>query len=267
MTRELQTKERETQKAKFEKIDTNFEKRRNSPFVPPRTLARDVGERGTMGKNGNNRERKMDGESTIPKSALKGLQFNNDNKPAFLRNALAALSGQQATSSRQTLPERPDIEGPDSDEDDWDLGGDDAPAVVVLKGKHLDREEVDKLRADGQSLVLHFRNHHSLCVCEAKANDTADPISAATTTATKTKQASTLNFSTSATKRKINETESGKSWDEVVKRFKVDGETAEEVKKVKEAVNQKGKEKGEKAKQKKKKVEAKKVSMLSFDDE
>ena len=103
----------------------------------------------------------------------------------------------------------------------------------------------------------------------AKANDTADPISTADA-ATKTKQASTLNFSTGTSKRRANETESGKSWDEVVKRSKVDPSTVEDAKKLKEdqeAEDKKGKDKGEKAKKKKKKDEAKKVSMLSFDDE
>lgn len=52
-----------------------------------------------------------------------------------------------------------------------------------------------------------------------------------------------------------------------MKRSKADDETAAIAKKVRDADDKKGKEKGEKAKLKKKKVEAKKVSMLSFDDE
>lgn len=97
------------------------------------------------------------------KNQLRSLTFQN-NQPAFLRNALSALQGPQAPKpafdehGRPAIPERPDVEGgekeeeaEESEEDEWDLGrGEEAPAVVVLKeGRHLERTEVDRLRAEG----------------------------------------------------------------------------------------------------------------------
>lgn len=89
---------------------------------------------------------------------IRGLNYVGE-QPAFLRNALAALSGQSGTApgtgGRPAIPTRSEGHDEESDEeqDEWDLGrGDEAPAVVVLKeGKHLDRDEVDRLRADGAS--------------------------------------------------------------------------------------------------------------------
>lgn len=100
-----------------------------------------------------------DPRSGPSKNQLRGLTFTAQ-QPAFLRNAMAALSGQRSsapgTNGRPAIPTRPegleeDEPEPESDPDEWDLGrGDEAPAVVVLKeGKHIDRDEVDRLRAQG----------------------------------------------------------------------------------------------------------------------
>lgn len=82
-------------------------------------------------------------------------------QPKFLRNALAALQGQPANSSAQDkglgpdgrplAPGRPGgAQEESSEEDEWDFGrGEEAPAVVVLKEKHIGRDEVDRLRAEG----------------------------------------------------------------------------------------------------------------------
>lgn len=96
------------------------------------------------------------------KQAMKGLQYNTSNQPAFLRNALSALSGPQAAKpefdehGRPSIPERPEggqEEEPESEEDEWDMGrGEEAPAVVVLNdARHIGRDEVDRIRAAGQS--------------------------------------------------------------------------------------------------------------------
>ena len=97
-----------------------------------------------------------------------GLAWNKDAaQPAFLRNALSALAGPKKAAvewdgtGRPPVPERPEGEeeeergAEESDEDEWDMGrGEEAPAVVVLKeGRHLDRDEVDRMRADGTTSV------------------------------------------------------------------------------------------------------------------
>lgn len=116
--------------------------------------------RGGGGGNGNARTREMDTEKPLhSKVQLKGLAFNNV-QPAFLRNAMSALAGpQSASSSRPAIPTRPAGFGGEDEEEgayvvgqvedeDWD--GDEAPTVVVLKDdKHLDREQVDRIRSEG----------------------------------------------------------------------------------------------------------------------
>lgn len=83
-------------------------------------------------------------------------------QPKFLQNALAALQGAPSSGADKGLgpdgrplpPGRPGGgEEEESSEDEWDFArGEEAPAVVVLKeGKHLGRDEVDKLRAAGES--------------------------------------------------------------------------------------------------------------------
>jgi len=102
-----------------------------------------------------------DPKSGPSKNQLRGLAYVGQ-KPAFLQNALSALQGgtqrkqvQLGQDGRPAIPTRPDGEQEEeeqSEEDEWDLGrGDEAPTVVVLKeGKHLERDEVDRLRAEGE---------------------------------------------------------------------------------------------------------------------
>lgn len=102
-----------------------------------------------------------DPKSGPSKQQLKGLAYVG-KQPSFLRNAAAALSGQTGSSgssgSRAPIPTRPEGYGDDeddaaSDRDDWDLdrGDDEAPQVVVLKeGKHIGKDEVDRIRAEGE---------------------------------------------------------------------------------------------------------------------
>jgi nucleosome binding factor SPN SPT16 subunit len=85
---------------------------------------------------------------------------------------------------------------------------------------------------------------------------------AASTSIGSSKQVSSLNLASGSalgTKRKVDETDVGKSWDEVIKRSKLEKET-------KEANAKAEKKKGEKAKKKEKKKQEKKVGLLSFDD-
>lgn len=92
------------------------------------------------------------------KQQMKGLSWNASHaQPAFLKNALSALQGPKPArdmgdgSGRPEIPTRPEGEEPESEEDEWDMGrGEEAPAVVVLKeGRHIDRDEVDRIRAEG----------------------------------------------------------------------------------------------------------------------
>lgn len=76
---------------------------------------------------------------------------------------MAALSGPKAPGERPDIPERPDadreeLEGEGmgllSEDDEWGMEGDEAPTVVVLNdSKHLARDEVDRLRAQGQQII------------------------------------------------------------------------------------------------------------------
>lgn len=93
-----------------------------------------------MAKGGNSRGRNVDGDNTsgLTKQQAKGISFNSDNKPAFLRSAIAALSG-GTTSSRPDIPTRPEGDGSGDDEDD-------APTIVVLNSKHLDSEQLQEHR-------------------------------------------------------------------------------------------------------------------------
>lgn len=108
------------------------------------------------------RDRSPTGDSRSNAKLRGSLSWNKSaSQPAFLKNAYAALSGQTASSSasqtgpdgKPRIPTRPDGWEEESEEDEWDFGrGDEAPAVVVLKeGRHIDREEVDRLRAQGES--------------------------------------------------------------------------------------------------------------------
>lgn len=111
-----------------------------------------------------------DPKSGPSKHQLKGLAYVGQ-QPAFLRNAMSALAGQTASSSgRPAIPTRPegyadDDDDVESDRDDWDLdrGDDEAPQVVVLKeGKHIDRDEVDRIRADGPFRISPLSNFNGI---------------------------------------------------------------------------------------------------------
>lgn len=102
-----------------------------------------------------------DPKSGPSKNQLRGLAYVGQ-KPAFLQNALSALQGGSqrkgpplGADGRPAIPTRPDGEQEveESEEDEWDFGrGEEAPTVVVLKeGKHIDRDEMDRLRAQGES--------------------------------------------------------------------------------------------------------------------
>lgn len=238
---------------------------------------------GGGGGGGNNRIREMDvGDSKRNNAVkLKGLTFDR-TQPAFLRNALAALSGAPSSSStsenggRPPIPTRPggdvDEDGPAvlSEDDEWDMGrGEEAPAVVVLnEGKHLGREEVDLMRAQGMCLPPLCPLTHADCInlpprTTAKADDAPDPLASSSASSKSSKQASSLTFSTSGTgpmKRKADETETGKSWEEVIKRTKLDKE-------LKETKEKEDKLKVEKSKKKEKKKQDKKKTLLSFGDD
>lgn len=90
------------------------------------------------------------------------------------------------------------------------------------------------------------------------------------------KAGTTLNFSTGnatssggGTKRKLaeGEIETTESWEDVIKRSKIEGEAKKVAKELKDISDKKVKEKEEKAKKKSKKIDKKKIGMLSFDDE
>ncbi|GAA5902892.1 hypothetical protein JCM8208_006504 [Rhodotorula glutinis] len=141
------------------------------------------------------------------KNALRGLSYI-DQKPSFLRNIGAALSG-QAPSSRPAVPTRPD-----GSEDEEGYSGDelDGATVVVLKeGKHIDQDEVDRLRA------------------HAKATDALDPFAAGAAEPERAKSTGSLSFSTGAKGAK-GKSASGAGqgdWADVIKRSKEDeGEAA-----------------------------------------
>ncbi|KAK4056228.1 hypothetical protein OIO90_002671 [Microbotryomycetes sp. JL221] len=241
------------------------------------------------------------------KQQLRGLQYNADAaKPAFLRNAIAALSGTSQSNNnasvrdgRVPIPSRPDNDqdhmgaGDDSDQDEWDLGrGEEAPAVVVLKeGKHLDKTEVDQLRQ------------------QAKANNERDPLQAQDEAA-KERRKGTLNFASGgtggsgnnkrqrvpvgqdydddgeeaghedggtknglndkrpSTKRKTEETNDDESaWQSVISASNLDAKNKKLAQeKQQQAQATKAKQQAKQVKQKKK-LDKKKIGMLSFDDE
>ncbi|GAA5893425.1 hypothetical protein JCM5296_004872 [Sporobolomyces johnsonii] len=201
-----------------------------------------------------------DPRSGPSKNQLRGLAYV-DQKPAFLRNAMTALAGKSAPQpspdGRPPIPTRPqgaegDSDGDQSEEDAWDLGrGDEAPAVVVLKeGKHLDQSEVDRVRA------------------QAKANGT-DPLASPSTSAAPSKFKGSLSFSSGTTTKSKPKSGAGdaESWDDVVKRSKLESEAKQAAKEKDRVDLEKEKEKDEKRKKKDKKVAKKKIAMLSFDDE
>ncbi|GAA5982609.1 hypothetical protein JCM5350_002118 [Sporobolomyces pararoseus] len=201
-----------------------------------------------------------DPKSGPSKNQLRGLSYVGQ-KPAFLQNALAALQGgsskpkpQFDSNGRPTIPTRPG-EGSDGAEDDeeeeqdeWDLGGgDEAPTVVVLKeGKHLDKEEVDRLRAQGSSIT---------------ESTIADIDS--------TKSKGSLSFSSGGgTKSKTkNGAGPSESWESVVARSKSEAEMNQAAKEEKVVDAAKQKEKEEKRKKKEKKEAKKKIGMLSFEED
>ncbi|BGP13244.1 hypothetical protein JCM10213_004986 [Rhodosporidiobolus nylandii] len=200
---------------------------------------------------------------------IRNLQFQ-DNKPAFLRNISAALSGQSsrgapemAADGRPAIPTRPDGGSEDeaSEEDEWDLGrGDEAPAVVVLKeGKHIGREEVDRLRG------------------EAKSSGASDPLSTADS-ASSAKASGSLSFSsgTSSKSKPPAGAAGGKGdWADVLKgaaggkesevKRREEGKKDEQKPKLSKEELAKQKEKAEKKKAKEKKEAKKKIA--NFDDE
>ncbi|GAA5979061.1 hypothetical protein JCM10908_002791 [Rhodotorula pacifica] len=209
-----------------------------------------------------------DPKSGPSKQQLRGLAYVG-KQPAFLRNAAAALAGQTVSSSsgRAPIPTRPegygDDEGDDaSDPDEWDLdrGGDEAPQVVVLKeGKHIDKGEVDRLRA------------------QAKASNSEDPLHTADT-APAAKGKGSLSFSTgTSAKSKAGGAGGNGDWADVVRSSRDD----EGVKKLSVATPagggnmsapstakpQEDKAKAEKKKVKEKKKAKKQIDLLSFDEE
>ncbi|GAA5901911.1 DUF4604 domain-containing protein [Sporobolomyces salmoneus] len=206
------------------------------------------------------RDPRDDPKSGPSKNQLRGLSYDHGKKPAFLQNALSALQGgtgppkreqpQFDANGRPTIPTRPgegsEGEEEEEDEDEWDLGGgDEAPTVVVLKeGKHLDKDEVNRLRAQGSTIA-----------------ESTEPES--------TKAKGSLSFSSGPGAKSKGKKEAGpkETWDEVVKRSKNDAET-KQIDKEQQAVDAaKQKEKDEKRKKKEKKEAKKKIGMLSFEEE
>ncbi|KAL8279932.1 hypothetical protein RQP46_007782 [Phenoliferia psychrophenolica] len=223
---------------------------------------------GKGGKSGgNSRQRDMDDDKGGPtKVQLKGLAWNKDAaQPAFLRNAMSALAGPKPKApewdgtGRPPVPERPDgdeeeeRQAEESEEDEWDMGrGEEAPAVVVLKeGRHLDREEVDRMRA------------------EAKSGSAPDPLASSSAPPPKTKGVGSLAFSSgTGSKRKAVAGDAGAAeWDSVVKRSRVDVEAKQAADEKSKVDIAKDKEKALKQKRKEKKAAQKKVGLLSFGDE
>ncbi|GAA5931987.1 hypothetical protein JCM3775_004205 [Rhodotorula graminis] len=153
-----------------------------------------------MAKRG--RDPMDDPKSGPSKNALRGLSYV-DQKPSFLRNIGAALSG-QASSSRPPVPTRPGGSDDEAGYSDDELDG--ATVVVLKEGKHIDQDEVDRLRA------------------HAKANDALDPFAAGAAEPERAKSSGSLSFSTGAKGAK------GKSvsgagqgdWADVVKRSQED---------------------------------------------
>ncbi|GAA6060300.1 hypothetical protein JCM10212_002941 [Sporobolomyces blumeae] len=200
-----------------------------------------------------------DPRSGPSKNQLRGLAYVGQ-KPAFLQNALTALAGGSQRKApamengRPAIPTRPDGEesdGHESDEDAWDLGrGDEAPAVVVLKeGKHLERDEVDRLRAQGKA-------------------DGTDPL-LSTTAPEPERNKGSLSFSSGSASKSKAKGGGGEheSWDEVVKRSKRDAEAKQQDKEQKEIDAAKQKEREDKKRKKEKKAAKEKIAKLSFSEE
>ncbi|GAA5860472.1 hypothetical protein JCM3774_000434 [Rhodotorula dairenensis] len=212
-----------------------------------------------------------DPKSGPSKHQLRGLAYVG-KQPAFLRNAAAALAGHTASSAnRAPIPTRPEGYGGDDDEDGdasdpdvWDLDrqGDEAPQVVVLKeGKHIAKDEVDRIRA------------------EAKASNSQDPLHA-TDTAPVAKGKGSLSFSTgTSAKTKTGGVGGHGDWADVVRSSRdEDGGVKRTAAKAPPSAAGNGsnstpvpaaedKAKAEKKKSKEKKKAKKQIGLLSFDDE
>ncbi|GAA6047908.1 hypothetical protein JCM3770_006419 [Rhodotorula araucariae] len=209
-----------------------------------------------------------DPRSGPSKNALRGLSYVGQ-QPKFLQNAMAALSGQTASaaaaavgSGRAPVPTRPgggdEADGMDSDDE---LDG--ATVVVLREGKHLDQDEVDRLRA------------------QARANDAEDPFVAGAAEPERVKNTGSLSFSSGAAGGKVKNAKGGGGggqgdWADVVKRSKDDNGTEKEVPArgppapvpAKTAEDKaKEREKTEKRKKKERKDARKKIGMLSFGEE
>ncbi|GAA5871115.1 hypothetical protein JCM16303_001694 [Sporobolomyces ruberrimus] len=221
------------------------------------------------------RDPRDDPKSGPSKNQLRGLAYVGQ-KPAFLQNALSALAG-GSTNKRQkpdfdangrpTIPTRPGgadgtgsggEEEEEEDEDEWNLGGgDEAPTVVVLKeGKHLDKEEVDRLRAQARTPSL-------LC------SWTGSTVTESTAETETTKSKGSLSFSSGTGSKSKGKNGAGPSetWDSVVARSKNEAEAKQVVKEHKAADETKQKDKDDKRKKKEKKEAKKKIGMLSFAEE
>ncbi|TNY23958.1 hypothetical protein DMC30DRAFT_388212 [Rhodotorula diobovata] len=151
-----------------------------------------------------------DPRSGPSKNALRGLSYVGQ-QPKFLQNIGAALSG-RAPASRPEVPTRP--EGDDAgDFSDDELDG--ATVVVLKEGKHIDQDEVDRLRA------------------HAKATDALDPFVAGAAEPERVKSSGSLSFSSGgagakgAASRGKGASGAGQGdWADVVKRSKEDDEGA-----------------------------------------
>ncbi|GAA5959832.1 hypothetical protein JCM8115_004872 [Rhodotorula mucilaginosa] len=209
-----------------------------------------------------------DPKSGPSKQQLKGLAYVG-KQPSFLRNAAAALSGQTVSSGKWApIPTRPEGYGDDdqddaaSDRDDWDLdrGDDEAPQVVVLKeGKHIGKDEVDRIRA------------------EAKASNSEDPLHT-TDTAAAAKGKGSLAFSTgTSAKTKAGGAGGNGDWADVVRSSRDDDGVKRSAPSSDNPAKAPGsksiastaedKAKAEKKKVKEKKKAKKQIGLLSFDEE
>lgn len=102
----------------------------------------------------------------------------------------------------------------------------------------------------------------------AKASSSADPLASSSAPAGPVKATGSLNFSSGAPKEKGGSGEVGtESWEEVIKRSKIEAATKALIKEQKEKDEAKAAEKEKKRKVKEKKDAKKKISMLSFGDE
>ncbi|KAL7009179.1 hypothetical protein EMMF5_001377 [Cystobasidiomycetes sp. EMM_F5] len=145
-----------------------------------------------MGKN-------RDDDAGPSKNQLRGGLSYVDNKPKFLQNAIAALSGQQSASSEAPggTPRRTDDGHTVLDEQD---AADELPQVVVLNEKRdLTEQEAQEARKDAPTVT-----------------------SASTTSA---KKGASLRFSSSEGKRKVqtgDDAEASETFEELAKRARTD---------------------------------------------